>query len=91
MYNSVRALFWWPALFSDVKRMVDHCQTCLMSRKVNPRELAYHPLETIHQPRELAYLDILGPVTDIESEYRYVLIVLDGYSRLLATHPIPNR
>ena len=47
-YNSVQALFWWLALFSDVKRMVDCCQTCLMSRKVNPHELVYHPLEVVH-------------------------------------------
>ena len=65
-YNKVRVLFWWPALFSDMKRMVDRCQTCLMSRRVNPHELAYHLLETVHQPRELAYLDIIGPVTGIK-------------------------
>ena len=61
-----------------------------MSRKISPRELTYHPLETVHQPRQLAYLDILSPVTGIKSEYRYVLTVLDRYSRLLATRPIPN-
>ena len=36
-------------------------------------------------------MDVLGPVTGIKSEYRYVLTMLDGYSRFLATHPIPNR
>ena len=30
-YNSVRTLYWWPAMWSDVKRAVDQCQTCLMS------------------------------------------------------------
>ena len=50
-------------MFSDVKRLVDHCQTCLMSRKTNLRDLAHHLLEITHQPRELMYLDILGPVT----------------------------
>ena len=79
-YNNVRTLFWWPSMFSDVKRMVDCCQACLMSHKTNLRDLAYHPLETAHQPRELAYLDILGPVTGIKSEYHYVLMILDGYS-----------
>ena len=36
-------------------------------------------------------MDVIGPVTGIKSEYRYVLMVLDGYSRFLATRPIPNR
>ena len=36
------------------------------------------------------YMDILGLVTSIKSEYRYVLTIVDGFSRLLATCPIPN-
>ena len=31
-YNAKRAVFWWPGLFSDVKKVVDRCQVCLMSR-----------------------------------------------------------
>ena len=71
--------------------MVDHCYMCLMSRKFNPHKLVYQLLESVHQPRQLVYLDILGPVTGIKSEYRYVLTMLNGFSRLLATRPIPNR
>ena len=39
----------------------------------------------------MVYIDVLGPVTGIWSDYRYVLTVLDGYSRLLATRPMPNK
>ena len=90
-YNAVRALFWWLALFSIVKRMVSSCQICQLSRNINPNKLVHHPLETVHAPSELAYLDILGPVTGIRSEYRYILTAIDGFSRLLATRPIKNR
>ena len=34
-YNSVQALFWWPALFSDMKKMVDGCPICQMLWHVN--------------------------------------------------------
>ena len=74
-----------------MKKMVDGCPTCQMSRWVNPHELVYHTLETVHMPRELAYLDIIGPVTGIRSEYKYLLTVIDSFSRLLATHPLQNR
>ena len=36
-------------------------------------------------------MDVLGPVTGIKSEHRYILTVLDGYSRLLATRPMRAR
>ena len=62
-----------------------------MSRKINPCELAYHPLHTVHQPCELVYMDLLGPVTGIIYEYRYVLTAIDGFSRLLAMRPIHDQ
>ena len=63
-------------MFNDVKKMVDLCQTCMMSRKTNLRELEYHFLKTVHRPLALAYMDVLGPVTGIKSEHRYILMVL---------------
>ena len=62
-----------------------------MSRNVDPEELAYHPLEVAHTPRQVFYMDLLGPVTGIKSEQCFVLTIIDGFSRLLATQPIPNR
>ena len=62
-----------------------------MSHRVDPRELCYHPLEVVHAPHQVFYMDLLGPVTGIKSEQRFVLTVIDSFSRLLATRPIPNR
>ena len=90
-YNQLRTIWWWPNLYSDVKTMVDQCQVCLMTRSTNLHELTHHPLETTHAPREIAYLDIIGPVMGIRSEHKYVLTAIDGYSRYLATRPIPNQ
>ena len=78
-------------MWSDVKKAVDQCQTCMMSRHIDPRELTYHPLEVAHAPRQVFYMDLLGPVTGIKSEQRFILTCIDGFSRLLATRPIPNR
>ena len=58
----------------------------------NNRIIALYPLQTApgctwywscrnhHAPCELAYLDILGPVTGIRSEYRYLLMAINGFS-----------
>ena len=39
----------------------------------------------------MVYCDLIGPVTGIRSQYRYVLTCIDGYSRYLATWPIPDK
>ena len=36
-------------------------------------------------------MDLIGPVTSIRSQYRYVLTCVDGYSRYLATRPIADK
>ena len=90
-YNRLRSIWWWPAMYSDVKTMVDQCQVCLMTWSTNLHELTHHPLETTHAPREIAYLDIIGPVTGIASEHKFVVTALDGFSRYLATRTIPNK
>ena len=73
-----------------MKKMVDTCQTCIMARSTNLRELAYYLLETTHRPRVLVYMDLIGPITGIKSKNRFILTVVDGYSRFLATRPTPN-
>merc|ERR1712212_1428356 len=90
-YNQLRTLWWRPNLFTNVKRMIDTCQVCLITRTTNLCKLAYHLLEITHSPREIVYLDLIGPVCGIRSENRYVLTAIDSYSRFLATRPIPNR
>ena len=70
-YNGIWSLFWWPTIFSDVKKIVCRWLSDLPDvMRVNPHELVYHLLETIHQPREVVYLNILGPVTGIRLEYK---------------------
>ena len=59
-YNGVKSLFWWPGLFTAVTHVISGCQVYQMLREVNPHKLDYHPLETVHRPREVVYMDLLG-------------------------------
>ena len=40
-------------------------QQCLMKKSVDLKLIIYHPLQMVHQPRELVYMDLIGPVTGI--------------------------
>ena len=66
-YNMLCAVYWWLALFSLVAQTVNGCPTIQMSVKVNPCNLVYHLLETVHRPYELVNMNLLGPVTGIRS------------------------
>ena len=49
--------------------------------------MSYHPPQAVHQPRELVYMDLVGPLTSIWSSYCYNLTAVDGYSYFLLTLP----
>ena len=63
----------------------------MLRQKVNLKEMNYHPLATVHEPRHTMYCDLIGPVMGIGRRNRYVVTCIDGYSRFLATRIIPNK
>ena len=44
----------------------------------------YHPLEQVYEPRQVVYLDLLGPISGTGSESRFVITALDRFSRYLS-------
>ena len=90
-FERASTFYWWPAMYSTISEFVDHCAPCALQKPTNIKGMSHHPLETVHQPRDVVYVDLIGPVTGIRSQYNYVLTCVDGYSRYLATRPIQNK
>lgn len=80
--------FWFPSLRAFVQKYVGHCLICLSHKKV-PRA----PLQPIHSwqkpeiPFETIHADALGPLPE-SNGYRYVLIVVDAYSKYCLLYPM---
>merc|ERR1712055_400794 len=90
-FERASTFYWWPAMYSTIREFVEHCAPCALQRPANIKRHNHHPLETVHRPRDVVYVDLLGPVTGIRSEYNYVLTCVDGFSRYCATWPIRNK
>ncbi len=88
----VRQHYWWPALVKSVTEYVAKCPLC-QAHKERPRP-PREPLGDRPPPKnpwERLHMDIWGPGRPAHSGNRYVLGVVDTFSKYLVLIPIPNQ
>ena len=67
-----------------ISDFVNMCAPCALQKPTILKGMVHHPLETVHRSQEVMYVDLIGPVTGIRSQYRYMLTCVDGYLLYLA-------
>ena len=84
--------FFWPGVYSDVKRF---CQSCDICQRTTPKgKIPKAPLENmpvIDTPFKRIAIDIVGPINPMsERKNRYVLTVVDYATRYPEAVPLPT-
>ena len=82
--------FAWEKMREDVKKFVLHCATCLEKQGVNLKEGAYMP-RVSNEQGEIVYLDLIGPVSEKISSFKYLLTMKDGFSRFVMVAPLRSK
>jgi Integrase zinc binding domain len=89
MYQSMRRLFYWPAMAADAYATVRRCTTCSRDRIKLRQHNSFMKLFPAAGPLEFVALDILGPLPKTKGGNRYLLVISDRFSKL--TRAIPLR
>jgi transposase InsO family protein len=81
----------WYGMARDCKLCVKSCKICNKNKKSTKHHSArlgqYHagvPMERIH-------MDILGPLPVTRQKNKYILMVIDQFTKSLECYPIPNQ
>lgn len=85
--HSVRQRFWWPTLREDVCLYCRLCATCQLCTK---RPVPGHaPMHTYHAGTlwEVLGMDFIGPMAPTSRRNRYILTMVDHFSRLTVLVP----
>ena len=87
----VRQSFFWYGMKQDCIRFVSSCSTCNKSKKANRKAKA--ELGSYHAgiPMERVHLDILGPFMKSENRNRYVLVMIDQFTKWLEVQALPTQ
>lgn len=88
--NRVKKYFNWGGMTKDVKI---HCRACHIcaTKKVagrNPRAEMRH--YDVGYPMEEISLDLMGPFPESTAGNKYVIVLVDSFSKWIEAYPIPN-
>jgi len=85
---ALRQRFWWPGLRADVRLYCRLCETCqLCAKRVAP---GHAPMQSFDAgaPWEVVGMDFIGPMPPTARRYRYILTIVDHFTRLTVLVPI---
>ena len=87
-YNKIRMKYYWPGMYADIQKYVKTCQSCQESKPNQHSHPA--PLQPIPPADVLSrvHIDILGPVTKTKEGYRYILLIVDSFTKWCEAFPM---
>lgn len=81
--------FYIPKLNEKIKRYVKNCITCILSdRKTGKKEGFLHPISKEDGPLSTLHLDHLGPLATTKKNYKYILTIVDAFTKFVWIFPV---
>jgi transposase InsO family protein len=83
-----QARFWWPSLIHDVKIFCRQCQLCQQT-KTSTKRIVYPLKQTSSSaPWAKTAMDFFGPLPASQLGNKYVLVVIDTFSRYVELYAL---
>lgn len=88
---AVRKRFWWPSVHHDV---LDYCRKCnVCARTKQPNITMRAPLQPmlVEGPNQRVGVDVIGPLSVTRAGNRYVLVMVDYFTKWCEAVPMKNQ
>lgn len=89
-YRSIARRFWWPKMFIEIRQHIKDCQLCLRHKSDQRPDKVMMSSSPPTAVWDRLYIDLMGPLLTSCSGNKYVLLILDGFSKWLITFAIPD-
>lgn len=79
--DRITSRFYWPNQLTDIEAYVKQCQSC--QKKKDPKHVYRAELTPLRptKPMELVTTDIMGPLPITKKRNRYVLVIVDHFTK----------
>ncbi|XP_072333048.1 protein NYNRIN-like isoform X1 [Scyliorhinus torazame] len=84
----LRQLCWWPSLKEDVTHYVENCLICAQNnpdRYAKKAQLSH--TRPVNGPWTNLQIDFIGPLPPCRNGYKYVLVVIDTFTKWVEAFP----
>ena len=90
-FNCIRMKYFWKTMFNDIVFYVKSCQECQQAkRKFHAKNAPLQPIP----PSDIfgrMHMDIIGPLTKTPCGHRYILLIVDSYSKWCEAFPLKTQ
>ena len=88
--NKVKKHFTWGGQSKDVQVYCQACHVCATKKNAGRQRRAEMHRYDAGLPMEEIAIDLMGPFPESESGNKYVLVVVDSFSKWMEAYAIPN-
>ena len=90
-YRAIQLKYYWPGMYQNVADYVRSCKECQLAKR--PTHHAHAPLTPlpIVEPFSRIHMDILGPLTTSTEGYKYILLIVDSFSKWPEAFPLKTQ
>jgi hypothetical protein len=90
-YNLIALNYWWPGMRKSIVIYVRNCDPC--QRRKSPRKqiVPLGEVDTPKRPFEITSMDITGPYPITPRKNKYLLSVMDTFTRYVEVYPISEQ
>lgn len=89
--SRIKQQYYWPKMKADIKRYVNRCKTCIQVKPEQKQPAGYMlPQSITDRPWKIVSTDLIGPLPTSKHGNKYILVVLDVFSKFPLIFPLRN-
>ena len=88
---TMKRRYHWPKMTTEIRKWVKGCATCQRRKQYRRNNYGIFQGRTSYFPWERACMDLVGPLPESDNHNRYLLTIIDTFSRWPIAIPIPNK